>query len=128
MGRRTECIGSIRIDAFIKISGAFSDDLRTYCYGWRRLFLYRKCKTDAVKAAVSEAAGDRILCSSSNRLSYVLVNIGFLLLTLFFVHFGEWFGAASFIPLSVALYLLVVWIGNIHASITASEVQDGGNV
>ena len=69
MGRRTECIGSIRIDAFIKISGAFSDDLRTYCYGWRRLFLYRKCKTDAVKAAVSEAAGDRILWSGSDRLS-----------------------------------------------------------
>lgn len=59
---------------------------------------------------------------------YGVVQIGFLLLTIDRVHFGDWYGAASFIPLSVALYLLVVWIGNIHASITASEVQDGGNV
>ena len=119
MGRRTECIGSIRIDAFIKISGAFSDDLRTYCYGWRRLFLYRKCKTDAV----------RLRCQKLPEIVfYGVVQIGFLLLTIDRVHFGDWYGAASFIPLSVALYLLVVWIGNIHASITASEVQDGGNV
>lgn len=47
---------------------------------------------------------------------YGVVQIGFLLLTIDRVHFGDWYGAASFIPLSVALYLLVVWIGNIHAA------------